>query len=101
MGCSEATAPAGPINALPRTLSGAETKVIAASNDFAFDLFRTGNASQHKANVFISPPSASMALGMTANGVGGATYDEMSAALLLTGSTREEMNDGYNPLFRC
>jgi serpin B len=97
-GCSEATAPEGPITALPRELSAAETKVIEGSNDFAFDLFRTGNLAQHKANVFISPLSASMALGMTANGANGPTYDEMRSALRLTGATREEVGGGYKSL---
>lgn len=98
IGCSEATVSTGPINALPRTLSVAENKVIAASNDFAFGLFQTGNADQHKANVFISPLSASMALGMTANGANGSTYDEMIAALKLTGATRADVGEGYKNL---
>jgi serine protease inhibitor len=97
-GCSEATAPGAPITALPRGLSEAENKVITASNDFAFDLFRTGNLEQHKANVFISPLSASMALGMAANGADGPTYDEMRQTLRLTGSTREEVGGGYKSL---
>lgn len=96
--CREATAPGAPITALPRALTASESKIIAGSNDFAFDLFRTGNLSQHKANVFISPLSASMALGMTANGANGATYDEMRTSLRLSGATREEVNGGYKSL---
>jgi serpin B len=96
--CSEATAPGAPITALPRALTGAESKIISGSNDFAFDLFRTGNLAQHKANVFISPLSASMALGMAANGASGATYDEMHSALRLSGATREDVDGGYKSL---
>jgi len=96
--CSEATAPGTPIEALPRDLSQSESKIIAGSNDFAFDLFRIGNLSQHKTNVFISPLSASMALGMTANGANGATYDEMHTSLRLSGATRDEVNGGYKSL---
>lgn len=96
--CSQATDSTGPIGALPRPLSVAENKVISASNDFAFDLFRTGNADQHKANVFISPLSASMALGMTANGANGPTYDEMVSALRLNAASREEVGEGYKNL---
>lgn len=101
--CTEATlsapkTPIAPITALPRALTESETKVIAGSNDFAFDLFRTGNLSQHKENVFISPLSASMALGMTANGADGATYDEMRSALRLNGATREDVGAGYKSL---
>jgi serine protease inhibitor len=98
--CSEATAPTPitPITALPRALTESENKIIAGNNDFAFDLFRTGNLAQHKANVFISPLSASMALGMTANGANGATYDEMRATLRLSGATQEDVDVGYKSL---
>jgi serine protease inhibitor len=100
--CRESTAPSPgpetPLTALPRALSGSETRIVAASNEFAFDLFRTGNPTQHKSNVFISPLSASMALGMTANGANGATYDEMRTALRLSGAMREEVNGGYQSL---
>jgi len=99
MACSDPAAP--PVQAiteLPRALTAGESKVIAASNDFAFDLFRTGNRAQHNSNVFISPLSASMALGMTANGAAGTTYDEMRAALRLGSATREEVNAGYKSL---
>ena len=88
----------GAITALPRVLTESESKIIAGSNDFAFDLFRTGNLAQRKANVFISPLSASMALGMTANGANGATYDEMRSALRLSGATREDVDSGYKSL---
>ncbi|MGZ3333368.1 MAG: serpin family protein [Gemmatimonadaceae bacterium] len=100
--CRESTAPSPapetPLTALPRALSASETRIVAASNEFAFDLFRTGNVEQHKSNVFISPLSASMALGMTANGANGATYDEMRTALRLGGATRDDVNGGYKSL---
>jgi serine protease inhibitor len=96
--CTEATAPSARLTALPRPLSESETEIVAGSNDFAFDLFRTGNLSQHKVNVFISPLSASMALGMTANGANGATYDEMRSTLRLRGATREDVDGGYKSL---
>src|SRR5439155_24300002 len=89
--CSEATAPGGPIPSLPRALTPSETRIIAGSNDFAFDLVRVGNLSQHKTNVFLSPLSASMPLEMTANVANGATYDEMSNALRLTRATRDDV----------
>ncbi|HMG70877.1 MAG TPA: serpin family protein [Gemmatimonadaceae bacterium] len=98
LACTEATSPGAPINELPRDLTGSESKIIGGSNEFAFDLFRTGNLAQHKANVFISPLSASMALGMTANGADGATYEEMRTALKLSGATREEVGAGYKSL---
>jgi serine protease inhibitor len=96
--CSEATAPGTPITDLPRALSASETALISGSNAFAFDLFRTGNLDQHGQNVFVSPLSASMALGMAANGANGSTYDEMKSTLHLTGSTREDVNGSYKSL---
>jgi serine protease inhibitor len=96
--CSNSSGPEPTITALPRDLTASETAVVAANNAFAFDLFRTGNLDQHKANVFVSPLSASMALGMTANGANGPTYDEMKSTLHLTGATREDVNGGYKSL---
>ncbi|MCH8838551.1 MAG: serpin family protein, partial [Candidatus Marinimicrobia bacterium] len=49
-------------------------------------------------NIFISPLSVSMALGMTANGAAGATLDSMRATLELTGLTEEESNAAYQSL---
>ena len=96
--CSEATGPGAHLKALPRDLTQSENKVIAGSNDFAFDLFRTGNLSQHNANVFMSPLSASMALSMATNGANGATYDAMHSSLRMTGSTQDEVNGGFKSL---
>ena len=98
--CRESTAPAAEtaITALPRALSASESQIIAGSNDFAFDLFRTGNLAQHKTNVFISPLSASMALGMTANGAAGQTYAEMQSTLRLAGVSRADVGAGYKSL---
>jgi serine protease inhibitor len=96
--CRDPAGPGAPITSLPRALTESESKIIAATNDFAFDLFRIGNVAQHKANVFISPLSASMALGMTANGADRATYDEMRNALRLSGATREDVGASYKSL---
>jgi len=86
------------LEALPRQLTAAEQKLIAGNNQFAFDLFRTLNADQHTKNVFVSPVSASMALGMTMNGANGETFDAMRHALRLDNATREEVNEGYKSL---
>ena len=91
--------PTGPITGLPRELSVAEGRLIAADNRFAFKLFReiAGQASAD-ANVFISPLSAAMALGMTYNGAAGGTQAAMQQALELGGLTREEVNQSYRSL---
>ncbi len=94
--------PSGPapvaITALPRSLTTAEQKLIVGSNAFAFYLLKQINSQQLDSNVFVSPLSASMALGMTANGAAGATYDSMHSALRLGDATRQEVNEGYKSL---
>lgn len=97
--CSDPNGPgADQIDALPRQLTTAEQKLVAGSNAFAFDLFREINGERRSANVFISPLSASMALGMTANGAAGSTYDAMRAALRLGTASKTEVNEGYKSL---
>jgi serine protease inhibitor len=99
--CKESSAPdsaPGKLEALPRQLSVAEQKLIAGNNAFAFDLFKTLNATQRSANVFVSPISASMALGMTMNGANGTTFEAMRHALRLDNASREEINQGYKSL---
>ena len=57
--------PAGaPITSLPRPLTTAEQSTLTAANDFSFALFRRVSKASTKDNVFISPISASMSLGM-------------------------------------
>ncbi|MFC1629078.1 serpin family protein, partial [Gemmatimonadota bacterium] len=50
------------------------------------------------ANIFISPLSVSMALGMTLNGATGETYTAMKETLELAGLTEEEINQAYRSL---
>ena len=97
--CSDPSGP-GPkqIDALPRQLTAAEQKLVAGNNAFAFDFFREINNGQKSKNVFVSPLSASMALGMTANGAAGTTYDAMRTALRLGTASRDEVNEGYKSL---
>jgi len=97
LACSDPSGP-GKITALPRELTGAEQKLITGSNAFAFDLFRQINTDQRSSNVFISPLSASMALGMTVNGAAGSTYDAMHTTLRLGDASKQEINEGYESL---
>src|SRR5439155_3199540 len=95
------TAPRGApsaLTSLPRALTPAEHKVIEASNAFSFALWSKVNAAQRGKNVFISPLSASFALGMTLNGAANQTYDEMRAALQFGEATQQEINSGYKSL---
>lgn len=95
------TAPGTPgaaLNSLPRELSTAERNVLAASNAYSFALWHTVNDSLRDSNVFVSPLSASFALGMTLNGANGQTYDEMRAALRLGDGSLASIDSGYRSL---
>jgi serpin B len=88
-----------PLDVLPRALTAGEQRVIGASNDFSFALFRRLSAAQRDSNVFTSPLSASMALGMAMTGAAGTTYDEMRATLGFSAtSTENEIGESYKSL---
>jgi len=103
LACVEAS-PTGPedsveeIQELPRSLSVAEEGIIAAGNDFAFRFLDQVYSAAPDSNVFLSPLSASMALGMTANGAAGATFQEMRTTLGFGDMSLEDINQGYRDL---
>lgn len=93
--------PVGPepveeITELPRALTADELEVISASNRFAFDLLHL--ASRPDSNLFLSPVSASMALGMTMNGTAGETLAQMRTALGFGDLTLDEIDASYRSL---
>ena len=95
-GCGDAF---GPIEHLPRDLSVAETHLVNANNRFAFRLFREVNTQEGTTtNVFLSPLSVGMALGMTYNGAAGTTRDAMQQTLGFDGMTVQEVNEAYQSL---
>ena len=103
LACSSATEPkpgepSPVLDALPRPLSAGEQKIIAASNDFSFSLLRRLGSAQSDSNVFVSPLSASMALGMAMNGASGTTFDEMRATLGFGTAAEPEIDQGYKSL---
>jgi serpin B len=96
--CNSSTAPAGKpaeLTELPRALTPAERKVLAAGNEFSWTLLRQVSSRQRGANVVVSPLSASMALGMTLNGAAGSTFDGMRSALRLGDASLDEIDAGY------
>ncbi len=86
------------LTALPRALTSAELKVRDGANAFSFALWGRLNAAQRDTNVFVSPLSASLALGMTMNGAANQTFDEMRLALQFSGASQQEINEGYQSL---
>ena len=95
--CSEKSAP-GPTSTEPIDITEAEKTLIAADNEFGLKLFRQISGALGDTNVFISPLSISMALGMTLNGADGTTLEAMEQTLELSGLTLEEINQSYRHL---
>lgn len=99
MGCGDAiTGPSEPITDLPRELSAAEVALVEAGNSFALDFLRQVHLASPDSTVFLSPLSASMALGMALNGAAGDTHDQMRRALGLGSMTLGEINTSYRDL---
>lgn len=88
------------ITALPRALTTGEEKLIAADNRFAFTFLRQMAQATRDTlpNLFVSPLSVAMALGMTYNGAAGTTEAAMRRTLELEGMTLPEVNDASRSL---
>jgi len=102
-GCRDGIGPGGrrapaPITALPRQLTTGEQMLVTAGNRFGFSLLRELTGATPGENIFLSPLSASMALGMTMHGTDGETYDEMRTALGFGHSSREEILRSFRDL---
>jgi serpin B len=99
--CAPKEPPTGPpaaINALPRDLTTAEHAIAGSGNSFSFALFGRLATDQPGTNIFVSPLSASMALGMTLTGAANQTYDAMRATLGLADKSDAEIKAGYQGL---
>jgi serine protease inhibitor len=94
--CADGPTRPSRITALPRDLTAGERQVVAADNRFAFALFHAVVTQESPdSNLFLSPLSVGMALGMTVNGAAGRTRDSMLAALQLSGMAMDDVNRGY------
>lgn len=100
--CSNGSGPSSEppplLTELPRPLTQAEAGIAQAANQFSFDLVRTAQAKDPNETIFLSPLSASMALGMTLNGAAGNTYDQMRSVLGFGTLSQEEINAAYKGL---
>ncbi len=97
VGCGDdVMGPPAEITGLPRDLTVAEQALIAADNTFGLKLFRAIRAAEPASdNLFISPLSVAMALGMTYNGAAGTTQEAMQKALELRGLSIDDVNESY------
>ena len=91
----ESQGPPPLLTQLPRSLSAPESLVINAGNQFGFAFFQQARQAAPDANLFLSPFSAAMALGMTLNGAAGTTLDAMRAALQLGSAPLGEVDASY------
>lgn len=83
-----------------RELTTAEKQLVESGNNFGFTLLQKVNESETDKNVFLSPLSVSIALGMTLNGAREETFDMMRSTLEYEGLTQEEINRNYLSLIR-
>jgi len=89
--------PAIPVPANAKAIvlkTGMETRVNQ-DNEFAFDLLKKTITSSGETNVFVSPLSVSIALGMAWNGANGDTKTEMETALKMRGMSVADINGYY------
>lgn len=101
LGCSSPSDPdvaPQPITELPRALTPTEASLSGAGNDFALDLLRQVAAAEDSGNLFLSPLSASMALGMAMAGAEGSTFDQMRSTLGFGTLSKEQIGEGYRGL---
>jgi serpin B len=79
-------------------LSEAAKRLVESDNKFGLRLFREIVGAAPETNVFISPLSVSMALGMTYNGALGTTEEAMRDVLEYGDLTGEEINQSYRDI---
>ncbi len=101
IGCNDPVEPESvqTIEDLPRALTVAEQELVAAGESFAFEFLAELAATESpEFNVFVSPLSASMALGMALAGAENESYSSMRDALGLGGLSRDEIGASYRSL---
>lgn len=81
-----------------RPLTPLEKKLVQSNNEFGVHLFKEIIREDSTENVFISPLSVSMALGMTLNGANGETEEEMKKTLGFAGMDLTAINQSYHSL---
>lgn len=91
-----------PDPASPGLKATPEARLFAQkTNDFSFDFLKRVNEQQRKdENIFVSPLSLHMALGMLLNGAAGQTADEMKKAMHLDGVSLADANQTYEFLMQ-
>lgn len=98
VGCGDrSTCPGGDDGDGGGGLALTQEQLVSASNQFSFNLF-AALAEAADTNLFISPLSVSMALGMTVNGAAGQTLEDMLTTLGFPGYSIESADKCYRDL---
>jgi len=98
VGCNNENEPSPIVvteDAKPFVLRIGLEKRVAQDNEFAFDLLKKTISDSEETNVFVSPLSVSIALGMAWNGANGQTKSEMETALKMSGLSVADINEYY------
>jgi len=99
--CDGAVTPQDDTDPNPRpvvTVTAEQQQLVEADNAFGLKLFQELSKDEPEANLFISPLSVSMALGMTLNGAAGDTRADMETTLELAGLSMDDINASYRTL---
>ncbi|MDO9548754.1 MAG: serpin family protein [Candidatus Marinimicrobia bacterium] len=83
-----------------RDLTHSEIELKESSNQFGLKLFGKIVETEQNKNIFISPLSVSMALGMTYNGADSTTLEAMHETLEYGDLTIQEVNESYQSLIK-
>jgi serine protease inhibitor len=94
--CAESSTPTN--QEASTALTSVQERLVESDVQFGFKLFKEIIKKEKDKNVFISPLSVSMALGMTYNGADGKTKEDMQKTLELNGLSTQEMNQCYKQL---
>ena len=78
-------------------LSSESHAILSSGTDFSFNFFKQVS-NEFPDNLFVSPYSLGMALGMLYNGAEDETKEEIAAAMEMSGYTPEQVNGYYKTL---
>lgn len=96
LGCSNDEIDTGPGEVHPVQIPA---RISAGTNDFAFDFFKNLQETETAdGNLFVSPLSLHMALGMLLNGAENETAIEILKTLKMEGISLADLNDAYKTL---
>jgi serpin B len=104
--CVSVSTQMSPANATPEKGEAVEPivkpvdPIVAAANRFGFKLLAEIHRQNPDANIFLSPPSLALALGVAWSGARGETRQEMARCLEFEGLDGEAGSSGYAGLLR-